>query len=217
MQSRQGPTESAKNFSIGTKKRGNDGNMWVIIQTKTSKRWSKVNKTKKASKANNQANNKTQTNKIKKKDISLDKLRQLLKKYNASFSGSKENIAQGLFRLRNSTIESNDLELIYNLLDNGQKKRARQLMQDRISKPITNYKGMYEPNTKPISSMTRDELIKRLQKFRNSWEKNTTRNQDLSDERLNNETTDELRKLIKFYYSDSAKLLAEEWLRNYKR
>ena len=217
MPSRQGPTESAKNFSIGTKKRGNDGNMWVIIQTKTSKRWSKVNKTKKASKANNQANNKTQTNKIKKKDISLDKLRQLLKKYNASFSGSKENIAQGLFRLRNSTIESNDLELIYNLLDNGQKKRARQLMQDRISKPITNYKGMYEPNTKPISSMTRDELIKRLQKFRNSWEKNTTRNQDLSDERLNNETTDELRKLIKFYYSDSAKLLAEEWLRNYKR
>ena len=217
MPSRQGPTESAKNFSIGTKKRGNDGNMWVIIQTKTSKRWSKVNKTKKASKANNQANNKTQTNKIKKKDISLDKLKQLLKKYNASFSGSKENIAQGLFRLRNSTIESNDLELIYNLLDNGQKKRARQLMQDRISKPITNYKGMYEPNTKPISSMTRDELIKRLQKFRNSWEKNTTRNQDLSDERLNNETTDELRKLIKFYYSDSAKLLAEEWLRNYKR
>ena len=217
MPSRQGPTESAKNFSIGTKKRGNDGNMWVIIQTKTSKRWSKVNKTKKTNnQENNQGNNQTKKytiHKNKKNDISVDKLRQLLKKYNASFRGSKENIAQGLFRLRNSTIESNDLELIYNLLDNGQKKRATQLMQDRISKPITNYKGMYEPNTKPISSMTRDELIKKLQKFRDSWEKITTRNQDLSDERLNDEPTDQLRKLIKFYYSDSAKLMAEEWLR----
>jgi hypothetical protein len=74
---------------------------------------------------------------------------------------------------------------------------------------------MYEPLTKPISSMTRDELIKNLQKFRTSWEKITTRDQDLSDERLNSEPTQNLRKLIKFYYSNNAKLLAEDWLRNY--
>jgi len=43
---RQGPKESATKFTIGTKKRGNDGNMWVIVKTKTSKRWSK-NKTSK--------------------------------------------------------------------------------------------------------------------------------------------------------------------------
>ena len=72
---------------------------------------------------------------------------------------------------------------------------------------------MYEPLTKPISSMTRTELIKNLQKFRISWEKITRRNQDLSDERLNIEPTHQLRKLIKFYYSDGAKLLAEDWLR----
>jgi hypothetical protein len=63
--------------------------------------------------------------------------------------------------------------------------------------------------------MTREESIKKLQKFRDSWEKITTRDQDLSDERLNDEPTDQLRKLIKFYYSDSAKFLAEDWLRNY--
>ena len=72
---------------------------------------------------------------------------------------------------------------------------------------------MYEINKKPISSMTRDELIKNLQNFRDSWEKNTTRNQDLSDERLNDEPTDRLRKIITFYYSNDAKLMAEEWLR----
>jgi hypothetical protein len=219
MPTRQAPQESANDFSIGTKKRGNDGNMWIIIQTKTSKRWSKVNKTKKTKKTNNKGKNKnknkTKTKKSKKNDITSDKLRQLLKKYNASFSGSKETMAQGLFRLRHATIETSDLEVIYNLLDKAQQKKATQLIEDRTSKPITNYRGMYEPLKKPISSMTREELIKNLQKFRDSWEKITTRDQDLSDERLNSEPTQRLRNQIKFYYSDDAKLLAEEWLRNY--
>ena len=242
MPTRKGPIESANNFTLGTKKRGNDGNMWVIIQTKNSKRWSKLNenklqKTKKTKKniiykiikGNNKTkkysiykiikgNNKTKKytiHKSKKNDISVDKLRQLLKKYDASFNGSKEAMAQKLFRLRRATIESNDLELIYNLLDKGQKIKATKLIQDRINKPITNYRGMYEPISKPISSMTREELIKNLQKFRTSWEKITTRDQDLSDARLNSEPTERLRKLIKFYYSDDAKFLAEDWLRNY--
>ena len=218
---RQGPSDSATIFPVGTIKRGNDGNNWIVIQTKTSKRWSKVNenklqKTKKTSKTSNKTKTKNYTiKKSKKNDISVDKLRQLLKKYNASFSGSKEAMAQKLFRLNSSTIESADLELIYNLLDKDQQKKATQLIKDRINKPITNYRGMYEPPTKPISLMMREELIKKLQKFRDSWEKITTRDQDLSDERLNSEPTDQLRKLIKFYYSDSAKFLAEDWLRNY--
>ena len=221
---RQAPSESANDFTLGTKKRGNDGNIWVIIQTKNSKRWSKVNENKLQKTKKNiiykiiKGNNKTKKytiKKSKKHDISVDKLRQLLKKYNVTTSGSKEKMAQGLFRLSGSTIESNDLELIYNLLDKGQKIKATKLIQDRISKPITNYRGMYEINKKPISSMTREELIKNLQKFRTSWEKITKRDQDLSDERLNDEPTHQLRNLIKFYYSDSAKFLAEDWLRNY--
>ena len=213
MPTRQAPSESANNFALGIKKRGNDGNIWIIIQTKTSKRWSKLseNKLQKTKKTKNQENNLTK--KTKKNTISVDKLRQLLKKYNVTTRGSKEAMARGLFRLSSSTIESNDLELIYNLLDEGQKKKATKLIQDRINKPITNYKGMYEPPTKPLSSMTRTELIKNLQKFRTSWEKITRRDQDLSDKRLNGEPTESLRKLIKFYYSDSAKLLAEDWLR----
>jgi hypothetical protein len=60
--------------------------------------------------------------------------------------------------------------------------------------------------------MNRDELIKKLRKFRDSWQKITKGDQDLSDERLRLEKTQDLRKLIKFYYSDEAKNLAEEWL-----
>lgn len=216
MPPRKGPSESANNFSIGTKKRGNDGNMWVIIQTKSSKRWSKVNpnksETKKISKGNNETK-KLIVHKNKNPDISLEKLKQLRKKYNLTTSGSKKMLAQSLWRIRGSAVASQDLELIFHLLDESQQKKATQLIQDRMNKPITDYKGMYEINKKPISSMTRDELIKNLQNFRDSWEKNTTRNQDLSDERLNDEPTDRLRKIITFYYSNDAKLMAEEWLR----
>ena len=62
--------------------------------------------------------------------------------------------------------------------------------------------------------MTREELIKNLKSFINAWKKITTRDQDLSDGRLKEESTDELKKLIRFYYSDEAKNLAAEWLRN---
>jgi len=222
MATRQAPSESANDFTLGTKKRGNDGNMWVIIQTKNSKRWSKFNENKlqktKKNQKNNQTNNQDKTKKNiihinKKNTISVDKLRQLLKKYNVTTRGSKEKMAQGLVRVSNFLIESADLELIYNLLDEAQQKKATKLIQDRINKPITKYRGMYEPPTKPISSMTRDELIKKLQKFRNSWEKITTRDTDLSDERLHDEPTHQLRNLIKFYYSESGKLSAEDWLR----
>lgn len=154
-----------------------------------------------------------QTKKNKNQDISVEKLKQLCKKYTIITSGSKKIMAQRLWRIRGSMLARQDLELIFHLLDKSQQKKATLRIGNRISKPITDYKGMYEVNKKPITSMTRDELIKNLQKFRDSWEKITTRDQDLSDERLNDETTDALRKLIKFYYSNNAKLLAEDWLR----
>lgn len=155
----------------------------------------------------------TQTKKNKIQDISLERLKQLNKKYNVITSGSKKIMAQNLWRVRGSTLASKDLELIYHLLDKSQQNKAKQLVVARINKPITDYKGMYEINKKPISSMTRIELIKNLRKFRDSWEKITNKDQDLSDERLNDESTDTLRKLIKFYYSIPAKRLAEDWLR----
>jgi hypothetical protein len=44
--SRKGPTESATKFSIGVKKRGNDGNMWTIISTASGvHRWAKASQT----------------------------------------------------------------------------------------------------------------------------------------------------------------------------
>lgn len=36
---RKGPPVSATAFSIGTRKRGNDGKMWQVIASGKSKRW----------------------------------------------------------------------------------------------------------------------------------------------------------------------------------
>ena len=45
---RKSPTESATQFKVGTKKKGNDGNMWEVKTTKAGvKRWIKVKQTKK--------------------------------------------------------------------------------------------------------------------------------------------------------------------------
>ena len=40
---RKGPSSSATKSNVGTKKKGNDGNMWKIVKTKNgTKRWVKV-------------------------------------------------------------------------------------------------------------------------------------------------------------------------------
>ncbi len=44
---RQSPSQSATLFPVGTKKKGNDKNMWVVTKTKNGiKRWQKVTKVK---------------------------------------------------------------------------------------------------------------------------------------------------------------------------
>ena len=48
---RKSPSASATKFGVGVKKRGNDGNMWQIVQTKTgTKRWLKVTSNAKSKK-----------------------------------------------------------------------------------------------------------------------------------------------------------------------
>ena len=93
-------------------------------------------------------------------------------------------------------------------------KEAEKLLSDRNKKPIINYKGMWKPKPKPLNKMSRKELIKHLRHFRNVWERETTRNQDLHDMRLKEESDKNLRELLKFYFSDSAKQMAGDWLRD---
>ena len=207
---RKGPSESATKYKVGTRKLGNDGNMWIITKASNGiHRWIKV-KNNLTKKIKSKSNNKT----ISKKDISIEKLKKLNKKYKVIITGTKSDLANGLWQVRRSAINKSDLMLILPLLNKENKKKVEKLLKNINDNPIVNYKGLWKTLPKPINSMSREELIKNLKLFRNAWETITQRNQDLSNERLKEESTEQLRNLIKFYYSDEAKNLAAEWIRN---
>ena len=84
----------------------------------------------------------------------------------------------------------------------------------QIEKPITDYKGMWKPLPKPLRNMSRKEMIHNLRKFRDAWETNMGRNQDLSDERLASESETGLRKHLEYYYSNAAKNQAANYIRD---
>jgi hypothetical protein len=215
---RKGPSESATKFNVGTKKRGNDNNIWTIVTTSSgTHRWKKIGKsTKNSTNKTTKTTKKTTLSKTIKKsnDISVETLNQLKNKYNVLTHGSKKNMALGLWRVRGHTMANNDLEKILYLLPKNEQKKIEKLIKNRTNKSITNYKGMWKPLPKPLNKMSREELTRNLRLFRDAWEKITTRNQDLGNERLNEESTEQLRKLLKFYYSNDAKIIAEDWLRN---
>ena len=209
---RKGPEESATKFSIGTRKKGNDGNTWVITKNKNGvKRWQRTRKTYKTKKTK-----KRRTRKIfksKKDKITSKILRALKKKYNVTITGNKKEMAEGLWVVRGGSISDVDLQKIIPLLSKRDRKEAEKLLSERITEPVSNYKGMWIPQPKPLRNMSRKELIKHLRHFRNAWERETTRNQDLHDMRLKEESDKNLRGLLEFYFSNGAKQMAGDWLR----
>ena len=216
---RKSPSESATKFSVGFVKKGNDGNMWGIIATAAGvHRWAKIqgdsgartppnhNKTLKKQSLNIQP---------KKEGISIEELKKLAKKYNISSSGkSKSHIALVLFNIRSQAMSTTDLEKITFLLPSTKKRIAKKMTASQIEKPITDYKGMWKPLPKPLRNMSRKEMIHNLRKFRDAWETNMGRNQDLSDERLAGESDTGLREHLEYYYSNAAKNQAANYIRD---
>jgi hypothetical protein len=210
---RQGPSESATLFSKGTTKLGNDGNMWTIVVTDSGvHRWSRVKK-----QTNKTVKNKTVLSEpLEKENISQETLIKMTKKYRVTSSGSKKQLAQRLWYVSGSTMSAKDLHKIVHLLSKDDQRKVNREIKKQIEEPITNYMGMWYPQPKPLTDMSRSELLKHVRNFRESYEKITTRNQDLGDERLLEETDKELRNHLKWYFSDAARILSEGWLRDYK-
>jgi hypothetical protein len=213
---RPSPPVSASGYPEGHKKKGNDGHTWEIALDKNDvKRWKKIN------------NNTVKRRRRKKKSVNYKKsepritwsvLKKLLAPYKVhEVEGrSKKEIANTIFSKRFPNMENGDLQLLIPLLNSKNKKKA----QDKISKighdPIINFHGMWKPIKQPLSKMNRNELLMDIRGFRDAWEEITTRNQDLHDEDLKDSSVSALRNILKFYYSEESKILAIEWLKNYK-
>jgi hypothetical protein len=209
---RKGPAESATIFPTGTIKKGNDGNKWKIIETGTGvHRWSKIQL---PSYHSHTVKIKNTSSKVS--AVSLTRLKQIGKKNNVSTSGkSKGGIAELLFDIRGDALSTRELQEIHNLLPSKKKTEARKMIAAQTENPITNYKGMWQPAAKPLHEMSRGEMINSLRKFRDAWEKHMGRNQDLSDEKLAGDymTDKDLRERLEYYYSETAKNQAANWIR----
>lgn len=212
---RKGPPESATAFSVGTVKKGNDGNMWKIIITATGiHRWSIIKGNNSVTKKNKTVTKFKESIQPSKEDISLTELKTLATKYSVLSSGkSKSQLALLIYNISSHSMTTPDLERIVHLLPGKEKRKAKQLIDKQRENPITDYKGIWKPIPKPLNKMSRVELIRNLRNFRDAWEKETGRNQDLSDERLDGETDKTLRQLLGWFYTDAAKNIAANWIR----
>lgn len=215
---RKGPSESATQFSIGTMKIGNDGNKWKIIETGSGvHRWSKMTGIRPPLYHNTTVKNKSSSKVDVENDTSLTRLKQIGKKNSVSTAGkSKGQIALLLFNISGNALSTSELQDIHNLLPSKQKKEARRMIATQIETPITDYKGMWKPAAKPLREMSRREMINSLRKFRDAWENNMGRNQDLSDEKLAGDymTDKDLRQHLEYYHSETAKNQAANWIRD---
>lgn len=157
--------------------------------------------------------NKTKNKTVKNKSATTNELVKIRKKYMVAAYGNKKQMANIIFTVRRSALSTSDLKLLLPLLDKENTANALEYINKREFDPVTDYKGLWKSDHKQISKMTRSEIIKELQDYRDAWEAVTHRNQDMSDERLNSESISGLKTLLKFYYSDDAKNIAIDWLK----
>lgn len=223
---RKSPTESATKFSIGNIKKGNDGNMWKIIATSSGvHRWQKItnthSKTIKKSKrmddkdqGQGQGQDTQKSSLSKSVSISTTELVKIGKKNKVLTSGaSKGALALRIYNIRGNGLSTEDLEKIADLLPGKDKRKAKKMIEQQKENPVTDYKGMWNPAPKALTKMSRKEMINNIRKFRDAWEEETSRNQDLRDERLAGETDKNLREHLTWYYSETAKNQAANWIR----
>ena len=218
---RKGPSESATKFSIGFVKKGNDGNMWKIVATATGvHRWSKISGAR-TSGVRTPNHNKTVKN-IKNNDndknnenISLNELKKLAKKHNVLSSGkSKGSLALLIFNIRGTGLSTEELKKIVDLLSGKDKRKAKEMIANQSENKITDYRGLWHVAPKPVDKMTRKEIINNLRKFRDAWEHEQGRNQGLSDEIIAGESETNLRERLSWYFSETAKNQAANWIRD---
>ena len=146
--------------------------------------------------------------------ISIPELVKIGKKNKVSTSGaSKSSLALRIYKIRGSGLSTEDLEKIVDLLPSKDKREAKKMIEQQKVNPVMDYKGMWKPAPKPLTKMSRNEMIRSLRGFRDAWEREMGRNQDLHDERLARETDKNLREHLSYYYSETAKNQAANWIR----
>jgi hypothetical protein len=194
--------------------------MWKITATSSGvHRWQKIPNTHSITiKKSKRVDDKDiQKNSLSSKNVGIStaELVKIGKNNKVLTSGaSKGDLALRIYKIRGSGLSTQELEKIVNLLPSKDKRKAKKMIEQQKVNPITDYKGMWKPAPKALTKMSRNEMIRSLRGFRDAWEREMGRNQDLSDERLARETDKNLREHLTYYYSETAKNQAANWIRD---
>lgn len=79
------------------------------------------------------------------------------------------------------------------------------------------YKGLWEPEPKGLTKMSRKDLLKKVNSIRKKWEKYTGISQQLDSFIIKDWKDKELRDTIKFYSSQETKKTARQWIEKRKK
>jgi sterol desaturase/sphingolipid hydroxylase (fatty acid hydroxylase superfamily) len=79
------------------------------------------------------------------------------------------------------------------------------------------YKGLWEPEPKGLTKMSRNDLLKKVNSIRKQWEKYTGISQQLDLFIIKDWKDKELRDTIKFYSSQETKKTARQWIEKRKK
>jgi len=159
---RKAPSSSATKFNLGTKKLGNDGNMWKIVQNKNgTKRWLKI------------SNNKSQKKKSKRL-IKLEKVQESVWGKNKKLEEFWRKLASG-----------KEIILIYNIgkiekfkmpkTHNAGSKKIKEFEENTNIKAIITSamsSDTYESLFKKAYNKTPNEIIKDYKKYLTNYGNN---------------------------------------------
>lgn len=159
LKTRKGPFESATKFKVGTKKKGNDGNMWKIVENKNGiKRWKKIS-------------NKSKTKKYKPLKLEIDsenvwgKNKKLEEFWGKLASGEELILVYA---------DDKKEKIIMPKTINAKIKKIEEFENDiNIKAIITSARSsdIYESLYKKVKNMTPEELIKNYKKYLTNYGK----------------------------------------------
>ena len=156
---RKGPSDSATKFSVGTKKKGNDGNMWKIVENKNgTKRWKKIS-------------NKSKTKKYKPLKLEID---------TESVWGKNKKLEQFWGKLASGEelilvyTDDKKEKIIMPKTINAKIKKIEEFENDNDIKAIitsARSSDTYESLYKKVKNMTPDGVIKNYKKYLTNYGK----------------------------------------------
>lgn len=218
----------ASGETIGTRKKGTDGSMWIVKASGNTQRWVRQG----SAPPSKQHDQKDQKQAI---ILHMVMVNRWMKKYHLISASKKNVIAENrdktikqlrssvrellrdLIRMRLAYISLKDLKDVVSLVSLYDKKKLVRMLEleisDRQKFPVSDYMGLWKPRPKTFMSYTRKQLITEALGFNEAWNNIAFRDQQMYESEMKTMPMKDLRELVEYYYESDSKMAAASHLR----